>query len=138
MIRAGHILSLWGRTSREHYWIALTILGCIVAGIWAIGNKLGFAPSFLLLALLVMIYAMVTVRRLHDAGFSRWWAVLCLFPMSITFDLFEIQVAASTWQFVDLSTVIKLIPAMIGLVSKTQDAPPKASAHISVTTKGVR
>jgi uncharacterized membrane protein YhaH (DUF805 family) len=130
MIRAGQILLPWGRTSREHYWIALIIFGCIVAGIWAIGSKLGSVPSFLLLALLVMIYTMATVRRLHDAGFSRWWAVLCLFPMSITFDLFEIQVAASTWQFVDLATAIKLIPALIGSVSKTQDAPPNASAHI--------
>ena len=130
MIRAGHILSPWGHTSREHYWIVLIILGCIVVGMWAIGSALGSVPSLLLLALLVIIYTVATVRRLHDAGFSRWWAVLCLFPMSITWELFEIQVGTSTWQFVDLSTTIKLIPALIGLVSKAQDVPPNALAHI--------
>jgi uncharacterized membrane protein YhaH (DUF805 family) len=130
MIRADHILSPWGRTSREHYWITLIILGCSVAGIWAIGSALGSAPSLLLLALLEIIYTVATVRRLHDAGFSRWWAVLYLFPMSITWDLFEVQVGMSTWQFVDLSTAIKLIPALVGLVSKTQNAPPTALARI--------
>jgi uncharacterized membrane protein YhaH (DUF805 family) len=130
MIRARHILSPWGRTSREHYWAALIIIGCGVTGIWAIGNALGSAPPLLLLALLVTIYAVATVRRLHDAGFSRWWAVLCLFPMSITWDLFEVQMGTSTWQFVDLSTAIKLIPALIGLVSKAKDAPANASVPL--------
>lgn len=130
MIRARHTLSPWGRTSREHYWIALIILGCGVAGIWAMGSALGSAPSLLLLTVLVITYTVATVRRLHDAGFSRWWAVLCLFPMSITWALFEIQVGTSTWQFVDLSTAIKLIPALIGLVSKTQEPPPNVLGHI--------
>jgi uncharacterized membrane protein YhaH (DUF805 family) len=130
MIRAGHILLRWGRTSREHYWIALIILGCGVAGIWAIGSAIGSMPARLLLALLLIIYTVATVRRLHDAGFSRWWALLCLFPMSITWELLVIQVGTSTWQFIDLSTAIKLIPALIGLISKTQDAPPSALAHI--------
>jgi len=80
--------------------------------------------------LLAIIYTVATLRRLHDAGFSRWWVVFCLFPMSITWDLFEVQVGMSTWQFVDLSTAIKLIPALIGLVSKTQGAPPSALARI--------
>lgn len=87
-------------------------------------------PSLLLLALLMIIYTVTTVRRLHDAGFSRWLAVLCLFPMSITWELLEIQVGTSTWQFIDFSTAIKLIPALIGLTSKTQDASPGALAHI--------
>ena len=87
-------------------------------------------PSLLLLAVLVIIYTVVTVRRLHDAGFSRLWVLLCLFPMSITWALFEIQVGTSTWQFVDLSTTIKLIPALIGLVSKTQEPPSNALGHI--------
>ncbi|WP_428681714.1 DUF805 domain-containing protein [Sphingopyxis sp.] len=130
MIRAGHTLSPWGRTSREHYWITLIILGCGVACIWAIGSALGALPSLFLRALVVMIYTVATMRRLHDAGFARWWAALCFFPMSITWNLFEVQVGMSTWQFVDLSTAIKLIPALIGLVSKTQGAPISELARI--------
>jgi len=106
------------------------LLVCGVAAIWAMARALGPLPSFLLLVLLQIIYTVITVRRLHDAGFSRWWVALCLFPMSITWDLFEIQVGTSTLQFVDFSNAIRSIPMLIGLIAKTQVRAADSVAHI--------
>ena len=130
MILTDNILSPWGRTSREHYWIALMFLACSVSAGWAMGSAVGSVPLRLLFVLLGIVYTVVTVRRLHDAGFSRWWAALYLFPASITWDLFQVQVGTSTWEFVDLSTVIKFIPMLIGVIGKAQDPTPEAVAHI--------
>lgn len=124
--------SPWGRTTRAQYWLVSAVLAFGFAVIWANRDALGLVPSAVQLVAINLFYAVTTVRRLHDAGFSRWWAALCLFPMSITLDLFQMRVGGSTVQFVDISTVIRMIPMLIGLTARTRtfvDPLPLRSAH---------
>ena len=77
-----------GRATRsEYWWFTLThIIVLIALAILAmIGTQLnpGEVPSLALPLILYMIGTIipglaVTVRRLHDAGYSGWWALMLL------------------------------------------------------------
>ncbi|SRR5258705_5798074 len=113
-------LSPWGRTSRSHYW--LIIFASALLSLGAVGAKdvVGAALLVMLLVAVQFVVLVATTRRLHDAGRSRWWLLLFLFPMSITWDLLRVQIGVSTWHFLDVSAAITLIPVLIGLLASSQ------------------
>ena len=87
-----------GRASRSEYWwwalftgLVLTVLGLLslVIGVQTSpdGGDTPGAPAVPLLVLLVLFYLAilvpsiaVTMRRLHDAGYSGWLVLLALIP----------------------------------------------------------
>ncbi len=109
--------SPWGRTSRSHYWLIILAWALLLLAILRAKDVVG--PVVCVVATLAMelVVLVATIRRLHDAGRSRWWVLLYWFPMTITWDLFRVQVGASTWQFLDVSAAITLIPILIGLLA---------------------
>ena len=109
------LFSPWGRTTQSRYWFLLLCLAVGAFGIAEAKDYIGSMAVFILLGAIQIIIFVTTIRRLGDANWSRWWVLLCLFPASITFDLFHLQVGSSTWQFVDVSAVVRLIPLFIGL-----------------------
>ncbi len=68
---------------------------------------------------LQLALALLTLRRLHDAGYSRWWALLALFPINFDLDVFHVRFGVSEWQFFDVSMLIRSIPVIIGLLTPT-------------------
>ena len=77
--------SAQGRTSRSNFWIytlgtwAITIVCTLVAGlIYGITNSENLFMILMIvvglgLVVLNIAYAFVTMRRLHDMGYSGWW-----------------------------------------------------------------
>jgi uncharacterized membrane protein YhaH (DUF805 family) len=88
-----HYADFEGRAARKTYWmfllmyLAALVVGAIFISVFAelIGlGELG-SGALSLLAILVLLAMIVptiaiTVRRLHDAGFSGWWYLLVLIP----------------------------------------------------------
>lgn len=81
----GHFLSFKGRSGRIEfalvYWSAIIFLSILA---W-LGGNVEEIPAWIaipVVALLVSFYAVilfaVTVRRLHDLGFSGWWLPVIL------------------------------------------------------------
>jgi uncharacterized membrane protein YhaH (DUF805 family) len=82
-----------GRVRRRHLWAlhsSVVGLAAVIAfGNWATLGLLGwglsnaiFATLFFLLTLAAAVpYASVFVRRLHDLGWSGWWALLLFVPV---------------------------------------------------------
>lgn len=61
-----------GRASRSEYWWFQGVVFVIVLGMMIVSEGLG-GLSAILLAFPILAAA---VRRLHDAGYSGWWAIL--------------------------------------------------------------
>lgn len=78
-------------------------------------DEIGRAAAVAVIVAVQLVGLLATIRRLNDAGWSRWWLMLYLFPLSITVDLLHLQLGVSTWNFVDVSAAIRSIPVMIGL-----------------------
>lgn len=76
--------SFSGRSTRSQYWLFVLILAvlAVVAMIidTAMTNDVGILNMILLLAHLLPFWAL-TVRRLHDAGLSGWWTIVCIIPL---------------------------------------------------------
>ena len=71
-----HFFDFGGKEGRQVFW--LFILNCII-----ISFVLGFISGILstIFSLVVLLPSLgILVRRLHDAGFSGWWALLLLVP----------------------------------------------------------
>lgn len=71
-----HFFDFGGKEGRKVFW--LFVLNCIIVSfilglIWST-----LATIFSLIVLLPSLG--ILVRRLHDAGFSGWWALLLLIP----------------------------------------------------------
>jgi len=136
-------LSPWGRTTKSHYWViilAFALLSLAAMSVKDIVDVRALIATGVFAELIVLV---ATIRRLHDSGRSRWWAILFFFPMDITIDLARVHVSAGTWNvlnvfplhvseanwnFVDLRTVITLIPVFIGLVAASDQSAPQADA----------
>ncbi len=109
-------LSPIGATSRSQYW--MITFGCVVFS-YAIVYAHKWISDWPIIALFLTIglYSTVqTIRRFHDAGWSRWWAALVFFPFNITiygpkdFDLQFLEVHS-----VDIASFIRATPLIWGL-----------------------
>jgi uncharacterized membrane protein YhaH (DUF805 family) len=109
------LLSPWGRTSRSHYWQIVLVAALVLLVAMIAGDQIGRPAAATVIIAVQLAGFLATIRRLNDAGWSRWWLPLYLFPLSITVDLFHFQLGLSTWNFVDVSAAIRSIPVMIGL-----------------------
>lgn len=74
-----------GRTRRADYWPFMLVLIALYAGgfiltlaAFATGPGPGIAPGYAVIALIALLAFAATVRRLHDVGWSGWWAGTCL------------------------------------------------------------
>ncbi len=71
-----HFFDFGGKEGRKVFW--LFVLNCII-----ISFVLGLISGVLstIFSLVVLLPSLgILVRRLHDAGFSGWWALLLLVP----------------------------------------------------------
>ena len=71
-----HFFDFSGKEGRKVFW--LFVLNCII-----ISFVLGLISGILstIFSLVVLLPSLgILVRRLHDAGFSGWWALLLLVP----------------------------------------------------------
>ena len=125
----GTLLSPWGRTSRTHYRLIVLFSAFVFFAAWS--TKDIVTPAVLAAVILVtqLIDLIATVRRLHDAGRSRWLLALCFFPASITWDLFSVPFGGSAWHFLDISAVIRFIPVIIGLLASSTSSPVNSVAQ---------
>jgi uncharacterized membrane protein YhaH (DUF805 family) len=107
--------------------VAAVFVGCWFAA-WKTQisdrEKQGFIIIFAVVALL---FVFATLRRVHDAGYSRWWVLLFLFPVTITMDAAYFQIGGSTWQMIDFSQIIRSIHVMIGLFVSSNVPPARQS-----------
>lgn len=110
-------LQFSGSTSRRNYWLAVS--SGLAATAVAVLNRDALPQPVLVvvLAALQLALVIVTLRRLNDAGCSRWWILFALFPISIGWDVFHVSVGPSQWQFFDVSMLIRSIPVLIALIA---------------------
>jgi uncharacterized membrane protein YhaH (DUF805 family) len=109
-----------GRGSRAEMLLAAFVMLAGEAILFSLGDWLGQAGALVLKALVVWIGLMVTIRRLHDLGFSAWWvlfgaAFLCMWgSLMLLSGLFflgrEVVVPGSTFHLVVLALV--MLPAI--------------------------
>lgn len=70
----------------------------------------------------------VTARRLHDAGLSRFWVLLALFPFSVTWDLGGLNVGFVDVHLVALDDLIRNAPFVFGMMSPTSSNAEELNA----------
>lgn len=74
-----------GRARRKEYWMFILFNIIISWGLQGLSYALGSSGLYflaLIYGLLVMIPGLaVTVRRLHDAGYSGWYVLVLLIPI---------------------------------------------------------
>ena len=81
----GRLFDFAGRTRRSDYWPYMVLLFAIyVAGTiltmfgMFVGLGLSIGPAFAVTGLVGLLAFAATVRRLHDVGWSGWWAGMYL------------------------------------------------------------
>lgn len=125
-------LQFSGSTSRRTYWLAV-LAGLAVAAVAVLNRDAMLQPvPVVVLAALQLALVIVTLRRLTDAGFSRWWILFALFPMNIGWNLFHVSVGPAQWQFFNVTMLIRSIPVLIGLIAPS--VSPIAAARGSIGT----
>jgi uncharacterized membrane protein YhaH (DUF805 family) len=94
-----------------------------VIAAWALGDVASGTLSTTIIFFILAACVLQTVRRLHDGGFSRWWAVLLAFPFSITIDLASVQIGPFDVQLFDITDFIRYVPLVLALVVPSNLAP---------------
>ena len=112
--------SPWGRTNRTHYWLIVGFTAILFFGAISAQKTVGTGAIVAPIIAAGVIVTIATIRRLHDAGWSRWWAMVYLFPMKITVDLFTVHVGSSDWHFLDVQSAIRQLPVLIGLFASSK------------------
>ncbi|GGJ84684.1 DUF805 domain-containing protein [Deinococcus aquiradiocola] len=97
-----------GRARRREFWMFTLVnfiitavlygLFAVTSGVLSSGSASSMSPVGMLFVGLLSIYGLatliptiaVTVRRLHDAGFSGWWYLLTLIGLSIVILVFTV------------------------------------------------
>jgi uncharacterized membrane protein YhaH (DUF805 family) len=125
-------LQFSGSTSRRTYWLAI-LAGLAVAAVVLLNRDALPQPvPVVVLAAVQLALVIVTLMRLNDAGYSRWWILFALFPMNIDWDVFRMSIGPSQWQFFDVTMLIRSIPVLIALVAPA--VSPGATARGSAGT----
>lgn len=95
-----------GRARRKEYWMFVLFNIIISWGLYGLSFALGSSTLYILAMIygfLVMIPGLaVTVRRLHDAGYSGWYVLVLLIPIIGAFWLiiltcFDSQDGVNKW-----------------------------------------
>jgi uncharacterized membrane protein YhaH (DUF805 family) len=115
----------WGQTKKRHYWGICALYVAVGFFIFFLQSHLhpsvvvgGLTASSLLLFL-------HTLRRLHDAGHSRWWMLLTLFPISISVDIAQLNIGLFSLNFLNVGDLIRWSPVFVGLF-----LPSKVTARV--------
>lgn len=72
-------LDFSGRSTRMEYWLfnlAWFVVLIVIVALDSGTSKTGILPGMYFL-LTALPYLSLTIRRLHDAGRSGWWSILC-------------------------------------------------------------
>lgn len=71
-----------GRASRKEYWMFTLLASVALALLISLGILTGVMMIMAGIAALVLIVPSIalSVRRLHDAGYSGWWYLLSFIP----------------------------------------------------------
>jgi uncharacterized membrane protein YhaH (DUF805 family) len=79
--------SLRGRIGRQAYWVfgilpfflAGVVLGVLVPALHISARNL-MVPLLMLSPILAWMGIAISVKRLHDIGWSGWWTIVCFIP----------------------------------------------------------
>jgi uncharacterized membrane protein YhaH (DUF805 family) len=125
--------SPWNRTSRRHYRLAIMLLSTCAIAIWMAGSAVGPTPLLVASILLQSLVAVLTIRRLHDAGLSRWLALLFLFPISISLDLAQFRLGEIDVHLLNIAAVIRISPVVLGLLCASKSVERALIAPLSAS-----
>lgn len=117
MIRIASWFLPWGGISRRDYRLVLPPLFAGIVAVWFWSSTIGSVLALSIGAMLTVSLALLTMRRLYDAGHSRWWILLFLFPLSVDVDLFDVRLAGMNVHLLDVTAMIQLIPVILGAFS---------------------
>ncbi len=95
-------LSPWGRTTKSHYWLIILAFALLSVAAMSAKDIVDVRAVVAMGVAAELIVLVATIRRLHDAGRSRWWAILFLFPVDITVNLARVHVSAGTWNVLNI------------------------------------
>ncbi|MDE5579340.1 MAG: DUF805 domain-containing protein [Alistipes sp.] len=77
-----HYADFKSRARRREFWMFMLVNFAINVVLGIIGNLIHFGLLGSLYGLAVLVPSLsVGVRRLHDAGKSGWWYLICLVPV---------------------------------------------------------
>ena len=122
-----------GTISRRAFWGWL--LGSLVSVVLVdtLAQRIDLPTGFLDVFYVALIACLVlqNVRRLHDAGLSRWWAMPLAFPFSVNADIALVQPEFFdvTLDFGNLGNLIKSVPLILGLALPAAAKPFEQSAQ---------
>ena len=116
MGKAERLISSAGRATRAEYWLTLAGFFAAWVAAWEMAHSWSVVAAYALLGCAAAVLILQTVRRLHDAGLSRWWAALLLFPVTITLDAGLLQVGVVELKVFDLSQLIRNAPILLGAI----------------------
>ena len=111
-----NLIEPWGRTQQRTFWVIsgiCWIIWLLVAALNSHTNANVAVPMLVLSGLFLFLH---TVRRLHDAGHSRWWILLALFPISITIDAGQLDFGYIQFHIVNITDLIRSAPFIAALV----------------------
>ena len=131
-----------GRTTRGEYWLIVVAFIVVWLLAWSIEEILQGRASFVIIISALLMLIIHTVRRLHDARFSRWWAAMMFFPISISFffpasisiELSSLHVSDFEFKRFDFAYLLRSIPFLLAgtqpSAGQTEFAelPPAASS----------
>ena len=110
-----NLLSPAGRTSRTTYWWSTVsfVLFILLAGF----SRTMFSQWVMtvVFAFTAAIFLSLTIRRLHDAGWSRWWILLGFIPFSIFTGFEPIQMIGFSVVLPDFSQLFRYAPFVLAL-----------------------
>lgn len=77
---SGPLYSPSGRIGRASYWLRLSgLLGLLAVTVWWAGDERNVLAGAVFLGALLLVPLQVA-KRLHDVGWSGWWALLVFIP----------------------------------------------------------
>jgi uncharacterized membrane protein YhaH (DUF805 family) len=124
---------LSGQTSRQIYLLVIALVSFAYLVLFHSQHSLSRAVMAGAAFFLLIVVALLTMSRLHNASISRLWALLFFFPGTMFWNIGSIRLGGAVFQLIDLSFVIRLAPIAAGLIvrssgHRTKDPVPSAEA----------